>query len=700
MTIDKTPRRMTMDEAITHAQKAYRKGHFAETQSVANQVLTLEPNNLQALTLLGAAHTALGDHAAAADAIGKAITLRPKHAILHANLCEMLRRNGDLDAAVAAGREAVALAPDSATALSNLGVALYERGDLDGAEAYQRRALVKEPNLPTALNNLGSILRDRKDPEGAIQFYERAHAANPSDDEILNNLGQVLVEAQRNTDAIALLTPRARKPNAPIETHLGLGRALLALDRLDEAETCFRIILQKDATHLPGTIGLAKTIQQKNQTAIALEVAERALTFAPESATAHHLKGVLLGELGRGAEAKAQYQKALEIEPDHMPAVLSLGYHCLEMGDSESARAQFETVIAGDGRDFAGHLGLARIDKLTREHTTFQRLLEEAAHAEELPARQAVALHYALGKAYEDIQEHDESFRHYARGAALKRSMVRHDPARFTQVVDQIIETFNAERIAALREAHIDSGRSIFVLGMPRSGTTLTETVIASHPAVHGGGELRDWSRLLPTDTTDPARQFPLGLIGQSMHAWHDIAKAYDQSVAALAGEHPFITDKMPANFTFLGVIHALLPNAKIVHVVRDPVDTCLSCFTRLFDKSQYHTYDQIELGTYYNNYRRLMNHWRRVLPDTAFYDCHYESLVQHFEPEARALIDWCGLSWDPACLTPHKTERSVRTASVTQVREPIYQSSVQKWRRVEAHLKPLLDTLGDNATL
>nr|WP_028914260.1 sulfotransferase [Pseudorhodobacter ferrugineus] len=235
---------------------------------------------------------------------------------------------------------------------------------------------------------------------------------------------------------------------------------------------------------------------------------------------------------------------------------------------------------------------------------------------------------------------------------------------------------------------------------MPRSGTTLIETIIASHPNVHGGGELRHLHRLLPSENGPEDKLYPQIMKNADILAIQRIAEDYDELVAAMAGEHPRITDKMPANFVFLGAIHALMPNAKIIHMVRDPVDTCLSCFTRLFDKAQYHSYDQIELGTYYNNYRRLMSHWRDVLPKDAFMDVRYENIVEDFEPNVRALIEWCNLDWNEACMSPHKTKRSVRTASVTQVREPIYKTSVKKWKAYQKQLQPLLNTLGDNAEI
>ena len=699
-TANKQRRRMTPAAALDHARNAHTAGAHSEAVSVARQLRSVDQNNIEALAVLAAASAAIGDFDAAVEANNAAVKLRPSNSMLHANLCEILRRAGDLDGAVAAGREAVSLSPSSAAALSNLGIALYERGDLDGAETYQRRALTVDASFARALNNLGSILRDNKDSEAALVFYQKAHAAAPQDEEILNNLGNVLVEANKENDAIRLLTSRVKRGNAQAETYAALGRAFLNLDKLDDAERCFRKALQMEADNTTTLIGLARTIQSKNHPKIALEIVQKALALEPEKPVVLHLHGSLLSDLNQPEQARDVFLKTLEIDPTFLPAILSLGYHYMEIGDKEKARAAFENAVKNDEKDFAGHLGIARLDKLTKDHPTLLRLEEKAKTVDEMPGRRAVSLHYALGKAYDDIKRHEASFQNYAKGAALKRGMIRHDPAIFTALVDRIIATFTREHLSKLRESAITSDRSIFVLGMPRSGTTLTETIIASHPDVHGGGELRDLHRLMPTEVGPVDKRFPHVMASQDTATIKLIMQDYDRAVSDLAGTHSRITDKMPANFVYLGVIHALLPNAQIVHTVRDPVDTCLSCFTRLFDRAQYHSYDQMELGTYYNNYRRLMEHWRSVLPKDAFMDLRYEDLVTDFENEARRLITWCNLDWNAACLTPHKTKRSVRTASVTQVREPIYTTSIQKWRVYEEQLQPLLKTLGSNATV
>jgi hypothetical protein len=233
---------------------------------------------------------------------------------------------------------------------------------------------------------------------------------------------------------------------------------------------------------------------------------------------------------------------------------------------------------------------------------------------------------------------------------------------------------------------------------MPRSGTTLTEQIIASHPDVHGAGELPDLMTIAQRDVAGMGAVFPNNIpaLDQAgLGAWGADYVAGLHSRAPDAGR---ITDKMPANFLAIGLIHMMLPNAKIIHVNRNPVDTCLSCFMQLFSSRQEQIYDLAELGRYYVDYARLMGHWRSVLPAGAFLDVQYEDIVADQETQARRMIAFCGLDWNDACIDFHKSKRSIRTASVTQVRQPIYKSSVERWRPYEKFLGPLLDALGDLA--
>jgi tetratricopeptide (TPR) repeat protein len=339
-----------------------------------------------------------------------------------------------------------------------------------------------------------------------------------------------------------------------------------------------------------------------------------------------------------------------------------------------------------------------QLRKVKKNDQSMKELLETYERIDDLAPSQIEYLHFALGKCYDDTNQHEKAFKHYQSGCELKRKRINYDPKQQSLFFDNLITIFDKAKIKSLRQFSNPSDLPIFVLGMPRSGTTLTEQIIASHPKVFGAGELRHFVDLVnkSVNTSNGQLFYPLNINLLSNEQIADIGTEYITRLRAYSPDAPHITDKMPGNFTNVGMIHALLPNAKIIHVVRNPFDNCLSCYTRLFQHGQSFTYDIAELGRYYADYRRLMQHWRKVLPKEAFLDVVYEDLVTDTEAQAKRIIDFCGLEWDANCLEFHKMERQVRTASVTQVRQPIYTTSVDRWKRFEKELQPLAIALGE----
>jgi hypothetical protein len=289
-------------------------------------------------------------------------------------------------------------------------------------------------------------------------------------------------------------------------------------------------------------------------------------------------------------------------------------------------------------------------------------------------------------------------------GSALKRAQIQYDETATLALFDRIEAVFTP---ALLRKKEKLGGGDpspapIFVMGMPRSGTTLIEQILASHPQVHGAGELKTLNDVVnevhgPDGQTIPYPEFVPVL---DAGAIAKIGARYLAEIHKLTPQAPHITDKMPSNYYFAGLIHLALPNAKIIHTMRDPVDTCISCFSKLFTAEQNHTYDLVELGRYYRRYQQLMEHWRRVLPPGCILDVRYEDVVADLETQARRIITHCGLTWDDRCLSFHETERPVRTASATQVRQPIYKSAVGRWRVYKEFLGPLLAELDVSASV
>jgi hypothetical protein len=321
-----------------------------------------------------------------------------------------------------------------------------------------------------------------------------------------------------------------------------------------------------------------------------------------------------------------------------------------------------------------------------------------SAEAAAAPLENQLDLQFTLGKAHMDTGDAEKAFAHLDAGNRMKHATLAYDVREDAAQFAEIARSFGAGRLDRFSEGGDLSDRPIFIVGMPRSGTTLVEQILASHPQVHGAGELTALEeividRLGPSLSPIARAQRMAALTQDDLAA---MGAAYVAKVAAMAPEGLRVTDKMPANFRLAGLIRLMLPNARIIHCRRDPVDTCLSCYARKFSRGQPFAYDLRDLGLYYRAYEALMAHWRDLLPPERFAEVVYEEVVGDLEAQARRLIAFCGLEWDDACLTFHQTRRQVRTASVNQVRQPLYRTSIARWRAYERHLGPLLDALGD----
>ena len=298
---------------------------------------------------------------------------------------------------------------------------------------------------------------------------------------------------------------------------------------------------------------------------------------------------------------------------------------------------------------------------------------------------QSASLYFALFKAYEDIKDYNKSFEFLKKGNDAKKALVTFDRNVEEQVYNGVKEQFTTDHINSFQGKGCDDDTPIFIVGMPRSGTTLTEQIISSHPDVYGAGELHSLSQV----------QKDLGELTQEN--CYALGEEYVKRVREINSDSQSakkITDKMPANYLHIGTMVTTLPNAKIIHCRRNPIDTCLSCYKQLFARGHYWSYDFEDMAIHYAFYEDMMEHWRTTLPKDRFLEFDYEETVNDFETQARRLIEFVELEWNDACLTPHKTKRDVLTASKGQVRKPVYKTSVEAWRRYEEQLAPLAEAL------
>jgi tetratricopeptide (TPR) repeat protein len=475
---------------------------------------------------------------------------------------------------------------------------------------------------------------------------------------------------------------------------------------------------------------LALASHQAGRLGEALTHYDGMLAIRPDLPQIHNNRGLALAELGRLEEAAESYQRAAQIKPDNPETLCNWGVTLAQLERPDAAEAKFRRAVTIDP-GFAGaynNLGLVLKERgrlaeavraterairlAPRETAYYDNLaaiasfstgdpyltaLDALAHqAASLSDVKRMHLHFALAKAREQSGHWESAFRHLLAANALKRAQIAYDEAATLGQIDRIRAVFTPQFIKDREGAGAASRVPVFIVGMPRSGTTLIEQILASHPEVFGAGELSLFEQAVGAacGAFAPAPAISALVSELSRGQLRDLAGHYLERLLSRAAGAARITDKMPANFLFAGLIHLAFPNATIIHVIRDPLDTCVSCFSVHFTKGQPHTYDLAELGRYYRHYQSLMEHWRRVLPPGRIVDVHYEDLVADLESVARRVIAHCGLPWNARCLDFHRTDRAVRTASAVQVRKPIYQNSVGRWRRHKNFLGPLLAEL------
>ena len=503
------------------------------------------------------------------------------------------------------------------------------------------------------------------------------------------------------------------------------GLAHLQAGRLQEAEAIFQSILRDQAQH-PDALhlsGLLKHRAGEHETAVALiedaikmnptapafhnncgEVYraldnhdsaiacyEQALALNPNYAEAHYNLGNVLQTLERQEEARVHYEQALSLNPDFAEAHYNLGISLQDLGRQEDAIARYEQTLALKPNHAEARRSLTLINPSQQQIPALEKLLADPS----VSVEGAIHCHFALGDLFDRANASTEAFEHFRAANALKRKTITYDPNHHSAFVDRLIKTYTEDFFAGALGGGSDSELPVFIVGMPRSGTTLVEQIVSSHPQVYGAGELaclRDIeeaiAREIETTGSYPEEiaSFKESVAARFSEEYLDELRGHSQATFR-------ITDKMPSNFMRVGLIKTLFPNARIVHCERNALDTCSSIFINYLVKGHDYSFELKELGQYYLDYERLMVHWSSVLPNQIF-AVRYEDLVANQEPTSRRLVQHLGLEWKETCLDFHENKRAVKTASNLQVRQPIYKNSVDRWRRYEKQLAPLVKML------
>jgi tetratricopeptide (TPR) repeat protein len=608
------------------------------------------------------AHDRQGSRREAEQLYRAVLEAQPAHAGALHRLGATCMQSGRGEEALALLRRAGTAAPNSPVVHNDLGVALASMHKLDEARAAYEQAIALASNYAEAHNNLGMLCAAQGRWAEAVAHYHNAIAASPNFAGARNNLGIALVTLSRFEEAVAqFLQALAAAPNYA-DAHSNLATALTALELYEGAAAHYRRAVAINPELVAAHINLGHALVVLNRPEEAIAACRRAIELAPASGDGYLALGTALRMLGRLAQARSILEQGLELSPAR--------------ADLHRALADMKQFVPGDPQ-------LARMEEL-------------ACAPAALAPPQRVQLHFALAKAYADIDQPERAFAQLVAGNGLKRREVPYDEAGTHEGLRRIEAAFTAELLRQKQGMGEPSAAPIFIIGMPRSGTTLVEQIIASHPSAFGADERMDLSRVVGRLVgADGTPIFPSMIHSITAPQLGALGSAYLAAIRDAAPAAERIVDKLPANFAFAGLIHLALPNAKLIHVQRDPLDTCLSCFARLFAGPHLsYTYDLGELGRYYRGYDRLMAHWRRVLPHGVMLEVKYEELIADFAAQARRIIAHCGLAWDERCLAFHATQRTVRSASAAQVRQPLYRSAVGRARPYMPMLGPLLQAL------
>lgn len=654
---------------------------------------------------------------------------------------ETLDSDADVDAALAAlargdapraesvCRARLAREPDSIGMLRLLGRALATQSRFDEAEVIVRRALGQKPEFAPLHEDLGSVLAIQRRFEEAVASFRKALSLDSGLPLAGKKLGQALAALGRGAEADKAFEGWFERD--PGRVHVAIALDHLRAGRQDDAIKRLRKALRENPDNVDALHTLAQAYWGEEQRRSDIEaLLRRATELAPRHVGAWILLATLLHDTNRPEEAIACYEKAVEIEPGNASAWSGLGADYAQVGDMERSAAAYARSLGLEPGRPGIHMSrahalksLGRQDEAVREYRAAIALkpdfgevywsmanlkvfrfepaevaaMEEQLERQDLSESAAVHVRFALGKAYEDAGDFDRAWEHFHAGNQLQRPLVSYDPVGFEVRHEAIREVFSREFLEEHAGHGFESDAPIFIVGLPRSGSTLIEQILASHSQVEGTLELPTLGEIaVSTGRYRRKTEYPEAVRELRSKDFRAYGRQYidDTRIYRTTGR-PRFTDKLPNNFSHVGIVHLILPNARFINARRHPLDSCLGSYKQLWGKGQNFAYDMNELALYYRQYHEMMKHWQRVLPGKVL-DVHYEELVGNLEEQVRRILAHCGLPFEEGCLRFHETGRPVRTASSEQVRLPLYSRALGAWRRYEKHLGPWQEELAD----
>jgi tetratricopeptide (TPR) repeat protein len=641
----------------------HRTGELAEAQGLYEGILQEQPGHAEALHMLGLLAHEQGRNEDAERLIAEAIANNDKNAFYHHNLGEIRRILGKAEEAAACYRAATALEPSYAQAHNSLGMVLFQLGEPDEAVKEFETAIGIDSADAGMHNNLGVALQAKGRLQEAIESFRRSLDVDPGRVEVRNNLGAALRANGDLDEAERHLHEAAEADPSVANVHYNLARLYLDQGNPDASEAAARKAIELNPRQAQHFIALGEAQRAMGDPEESLNSLHGAIALEPRNAVARNELGVSLLILGRFEEAEASFRRAVNIEP----------------------------------RFAIAHGNLARVRHFDDSDRNQVEVLEKLASSPNLSDEDLAHMHFALGKMLDDIGEYERAMQHFVSGNALEHARTHFDAAAGRAFVERSRATFSDAFVEEKCALGSPSDMPIFVVGMMRSGTTLIEQILASHPAVYAGGELeffRGVSAQLP-ERLGGGRPYPECVSALDAATVDSICNTYLEHLRERMGDARRFTDKNPLNFEHLGLIMVAFPNARVIHCRRDPMDLALSIFFQHFSKRHEFAYSFADIAECHRQYEQLMAHWHAVFPGRIL-DVRYEDLVADLETTIRSMLDYLDLQWDERCLAFHRTERPVGTASLWQVRQPLYGYAIERWRHYEPYLEELRAALGE----
>jgi len=660
--IDPQPATRNLQPAASEYQRAvqhHKAGNLKEAEEIYRKIVRANPEHPDALHYLGAIAHQTGDNENAVKFISEAIRIRCDNPFYHYNLACVFQAEARFEEALPYFQTAVQLKPDHFEAHNNMGLTLQSLEKFDEAITCFQHALKVRPDLAEAHNNMGNLFYQQGRMEDALSSLDKALKIKPDYVEALNNMGNIFNLMYRLDEAVACFQKAVALNPDNAETYNSLGNAFQGHGKLMEAISCF----------------------------------EKALEVRPDFAPSYYYKGNVLVYLGKMDEAIGCYEKALDVMPDFAMAAAGKARVLMRKGKFGDARKYLLHLIQSGEKDTEVALAHARVSGYFKEYEEAVSVLKDALSRESAGSGRLARIHFALGELYDKTENYDNAFHHYEQGNALKP--VHFDAEKHENYISSMIEVYNPVKKSHLPKAANSSDLPIFIVGMPRSGTTLTEQILSSHNRVFGAGELPDIGNIMQQlrfaqDMRSPRPENLKSLTSQGLNSFAD---AYLKMLRKLSDDAFRVTDKMPNNFLYLGLIRQLFPNAAIIHCVRDSRDIALSVYFQNFLASHTYAFDLRNIAVYHNEYKRIMHHWKEVF-GISMLEVRYEELIENQEAVSREIVAHAGLEWDDRCLCFHKSGRAVATSTYHQVREPVYTRSAGRWKNYEKHLKALSEVL------